>query len=85
MESWHLRVLIAAAEAWDRKEEARKAVAKHGLTFVDEKGGVKVRPEVSIERDARIAFMRAIRELDLDGEGPGGEPTRPPAIGSNRR
>ncbi|MEQ1955969.1 P27 family phage terminase small subunit [Mesorhizobium yinganensis] len=83
LESWHLRVLIAAAEAWDRKEEARKAIAEFGLTFKDDKGGVKARPEVSIERDARIAFMRAVRELDLDTEPPA-EGRRPPALRSNR-
>ncbi|MEQ1953599.1 P27 family phage terminase small subunit [Mesorhizobium yinganensis] len=85
LESHHLRLLQAAGEAWDRCQQAREAIGKHGLTFTDERGAVKARPEVAIERDSRISFMRAIRELDLDGEGPGGEPTRPPAIGSNRR
>lgn len=83
LEAWHVKVLIAAAEAWDRKEQARRAIARHGLSFKDARGNVKARPEVSIERDARTAFMRAMRELDLDAEGPK-ETARPPAIRSNR-
>ncbi|WP_246707088.1 P27 family phage terminase small subunit [Mesorhizobium sp. NZP2077] len=83
LESWHIKVLIAAAESWDRKEQARRAIARHGLSFKDARGNVKVRPEVSVERDARTAFMRAMRELDLDAEGPKEAP-RAPAIRSNR-
>lgn len=60
------RILIACAEAWDRKEQARLAVAQHGLTYEDAKGAIRARPEIMIERDNRIAFMRALRELDLE-------------------
>jgi phage terminase small subunit len=42
--------------------EAREAVAAHGLTF-EGKDGPRPRPEVAIERDARIAFARIVREL----------------------
>src|SRR3954468_8975659 len=66
LEPHHLRLLQGAAESWDRYQQARVALAKHGLTFEDDKGMVRARPEVAIERDSRIAFARLIRELDLD-------------------
>ncbi|WP_394889548.1 P27 family phage terminase small subunit [Mesorhizobium sp. AaZ16] len=84
LEQHHLRLLQAAAESWDRLQQARAALATHGLTFNDSKGDPKTRPEVAIERDSRIAFARLIRELDLDTEAPAGS-GRPPALRSNRR
>ena len=64
------RTLQCAAEAWDRKEQARLALAKEGLSYVDPKGMVRARPEVAIERDSRIAYLRAMRELNLAIEPP---------------
>jgi len=84
LEPHHLRLLQAAVEAWDRYQQARAALAKHGLTFEDEKGMVRARPEVAIERDSRIAFARLIRELDLDVDAPAEPRPRPPALRSNR-
>ena len=68
LEEHHLRLLSAAAESWDRAQEAREALERHGLTFEDRFGQPRVRPEVPIERDNRLAFARILRELDLDGE-----------------
>jgi phage terminase small subunit len=65
LEPHRLRLLQLAGEAWDRACEARQAVAKHGLTF-EGKDGPRPRPEVAIERDARIAFARLVRDLALD-------------------
>lgn len=78
-----LRLLTAAAEAWDRSQEAREAIAEHGLTFMS---GVPprpvARPEVKIEHDSRIAFARMLRELALDVEPPGeNRPPRRPGTG----
>ena len=81
----HLRLLRAACEAWDRMQQARQALADHGgLTFTDERGVIRAHPAVAMERDARVAFARLVRELDLDG-GALGEAPRPPALNSNRR
>jgi phage terminase small subunit len=74
----HLRLLQAASEAWDRMQDARRAIAKHGAVFEDRFGQPRARPEVGIERDARIAFARLIRELALDVNEPAS--SRPPAI-----
>jgi len=78
LEPHHLRLLTLAAEAWDRGEEARKILAKEGLTFTDRFGQPKARPEVAIERDSRIAFARMLRELALDLEEP--DESRPPRL-----
>jgi P27 family predicted phage terminase small subunit len=83
MDRHHLHLLEAACGAWDRMVEAREALAEHGLTYLDDRGAPKARPEVAIERDARIAFARLVRELDLDCEAPPEQ--RPPALRSNRR
>lgn len=84
LEEHHVRLLTLAGEAWDRCGQARQAIATHGLTFTDRLGNVRARPEVSIERDARLAFARLVRELDLDVDPPSA-PSRPPALPSNRR
>ncbi len=85
LEPHHLRLLQSAAEAWDRMQAARAAIAEHGgLTFVDSSGNLKAHPCVAIERDARVAFARLVRELDLDAGAPA-ERSRPPALLSNRR
>jgi P27 family predicted phage terminase small subunit len=68
MEPHHLRLLQAACEAWDRCQQARRAVAEQGLTFTDASGVIKANPAVSIERDARTLFARLVRELNLDEE-----------------
>lgn len=82
LEDHHIRLLTLAAEAWDRSQEAREALERHGLTFVDRFDTPRARPEVAIERDSRIAFARLLRELDLDCETPA--EVRPPALKSNR-
>ena len=81
LEEHHRRLLLLAAEAWDRATDAREAVEKHGLTYDDRYGCPKPRPEVAIERDARIAFARLVRELDLDaGDSAPPEAPRPPML-----
>jgi phage terminase small subunit len=84
LEPHHLHLLGLAAQALDRAETARLALATHGQTFTDRFGCPRARPEIAIERDARIGFARLVRELDLDTDA---TPTssRPPALRSNRR
>ncbi|MDW9545597.1 hypothetical protein GOA55_26005 [Sinorhizobium meliloti] len=67
LESYHFRVLVKTAEAWDRSEQAREILASDGLTVKDRYGTPKAHPCVAIERDSRTAFIRGIRELALDG------------------
>lgn len=81
LEEHHTRLLTLAAEAWDRCCQAREIIAEKGLTFETRLGEVRVNPAVAIERDARLAFARLIRELDLDLPGPSTD-VRPPRLRS---
>lgn len=83
LESHHLKLLQATAESWDRMQQAREEIDRDGLTVKTADGGLKAHPAIAIERDARIAFARLLRDLDLDTEPPAA-PSRPPALKSNR-
>ena len=81
----HLHLLRLCCEALDAAEEARKALAANGMTHLDRHGILRLRPEVALQRDSRLAAVRIIRELDLDIEPPVSTRTAPPALRSNRR
>lgn len=91
LEPHHLHLLQSACEALDRMAQARAELAAHGaLTFTDARGVIKAHPAEAIERNARIAFARLVRELDLDagavaGASASASAPRPPALVSNRR
>ena len=70
LEPHHLKVLQAAAESWDRAQEARILVDKEGLVVDDRFGQPKPHPGCAIERDSRGVFLRCLRELGLDVEPP---------------
>lgn len=80
-EAHALEVLRLACEALDRCEEARQAIDSDGAIVPDRFGTPKAHPAVGIERDARIAAMRAFRELSLDADGGAGEPRVPRPTG----
>ena len=61
-DSHHYLLLTKACEAFDRSEEAREAIAKHGAIYEDRFGAPRARPEIAIERDSRLAFARALYE-----------------------
>ena len=75
IEDHAVATVTCAAQAFDRMEQARLILAKDGLT-VDCRDGVKTHPAVGIERDSRLAFLRAVRELCLSTENP--DDARPP-------
>jgi hypothetical protein len=80
-----LKLLEAAADAWDRMVQARTQLATDGLT-VEGAHGKKTHLAVNVERDSRAAFARLVRELDLDEPVPSpGRYMPPPAIRSNKR
>lgn len=78
LESHHLKILQAAAECWDRSQQARELLKRDGLTFVDRHGHIRPNPAATIERDQKALFARLVRELGLDVVEPEG--TRPPSI-----
>ncbi len=76
LEAHHVRILTHACESWDAAEQARRALATHGQTYVDRFGQPRARPEIAIARDGRTQFSRLVRELCLDDTEP--EDQRPP-------
>ncbi len=48
LEAHHLKVLTAAAEAWDRMQQARKEIAVHGILVEDRFGVPKANPACAI-------------------------------------
>jgi hypothetical protein len=75
-----LLVLRAALEARDRGEQARLEIAKHGLLLPDRFGVLHANAACQVEKDARLAYLRALRQLGLDIE-PAGPRGRPPGGG----
>jgi phage terminase small subunit len=80
LEPHHVMLLTAAAEAWDRLQDAREAIVRDGAFVKDRFKQLKAHPAVAVERDARIGFARLLRELNLDSE-PSAEPRPPPIAG----
>jgi hypothetical protein len=62
LEPHHVRLLLLACEAHDRCTSARQEIERYGLTYTDRNGLPRTRPEIAIERDARLAFARLLRE-----------------------
>ena len=85
LDAHHLKLLQAAAEAWDRACEAQSILSRDGLIIAGREGGVRPHPAVAIRRDVEISFARLLRELDLDTEMPGSLRSAPPSLRSNRR
>ncbi len=75
-----LEVLRLALEALDRCEEARGVLARDGSYVPDRFGVLRAHPAIGVERDSRLAALRAFRELALDGATP--DEVRPPRAGS---
>jgi len=84
LEEHDLRLLQLACEAWDEAQAARAQLEREGLTVPGREGGLRPHPCVGIERDARLAVARLVRELDLNTEAPVPERIGPPALFSNR-
>ncbi len=62
--------LTTAGEFYDAAQEAAQAIHDHGLVVLDRYGKPKANPAWPIYRDAKLAMLRALRELDLAGASP---------------
>src|SRR5262245_3855667 len=60
-------LLTTALEAHQRARQCREAIDRDGATFVDRFNQIRVHPLLAAERDARSAFLTAMRALSLDG------------------
>jgi P27 family predicted phage terminase small subunit len=68
----HQRVLQVACESWDRMQQAQEVLREEGIITRGSRGQLQPHPATIVEKDSRIAFLRALRELNLDAEqGPG--------------
>jgi hypothetical protein len=76
LDEYGLITLRTAIEAHERLLEARAAIKKDGA-YIDGRFGKKAHPAMAVERDARAAFLRALRSLNLDVEFPHCRPGRP--------
>jgi hypothetical protein len=64
-EPYEWSLLRLAAEALDRGAQARRAVRRHGLTYVSPQGSPVLRPEIALEKSSRAAFAQLVRQLGL--------------------
>lgn len=78
LESHHIKLLTAAATALDRAEQAREIIDREGLCVPTKEGGMKAHPAVAIEHNARLLFVKVLRELGLDVDENTRGPGRPP-------
>ena len=63
-----LAMLEVACSAMQRLREARDVLDREGLVISGRyEGMTRQHPLVTVERDARVQLLRALRELDLDG------------------
>lgn len=63
-----LEILRAGTEAFDRSQAARASIDKIGLLVKDRFGAFKPHPLIACERDARAAYLQALKQLCLDVE-----------------
>lgn len=68
LEPSHLKVLLVCAESWDRMVQAREILERDGIVTINRFGQPVKHPAVQIEAESRLAFLRGLRELDLEGE-----------------
>ena len=59
-------VLATALEAHQRAREARETIAREGMVVGRAGQGSKVHPLLAVERDARQAWLSAIKALGLE-------------------
>jgi phage terminase small subunit len=60
-----VRLLVMAAEAWDRAARARRLLDREGLVVTSPQGA-KAHPAVAIAKDSMTLFSRLVAQLGLD-------------------
>lgn len=63
-----LRLLREAVNAYERAELARRVVSREGMTYRDRFGSPRQHPAAGLELRHREQFIKAMRELRLDGD-----------------
>jgi P27 family predicted phage terminase small subunit len=70
-------LLQMALQSFDRMNEARELIAKHGAVVTDRWGQLRANPACTVERDSRAAMLAALKALNLDLEPLRDQPGRP--------
>lgn len=73
-------ILRCGLVSLDRAEAAERTIARDGLSFVDKAGQPKAHPLLPVARDARAAWLTALKALNL-AVGEPARPGRPPGTG----
>jgi P27 family predicted phage terminase small subunit len=66
LEPHRVAILTAAAEAWDRKEQARLIIAEEGIVIRVGRGTPMPHPAVHVEDAAAMRFAKLVHEIGLD-------------------
>lgn len=66
-----LLVLQVALESYDRLVQARSLIDEEGIVVTDPSGRKRAHPALAVEKEARLALLRAWRQVGLDVETPG--------------
>src|SRR4051812_13740612 len=80
-----LAILDAALQAHDRYQQAQEQITLDGATYVDRFGQPRPHPMLTVERDARAAFLHGLGRLNLDVEPAHGGPGRPAGTANRTR
>ncbi|KRQ02411.1 P27 family phage terminase small subunit [Bradyrhizobium manausense] len=59
-------ILQSGLEAHQRARVARETIDREGMTCTGRDGQPKQHPLLAVERDARAAFLQALKVLDLE-------------------
>ena len=68
LEPWQLSILETACRAKSQEARCEELLAAEGYTVTTGAGMVRARPEATVLRDARAAFLRAMAALRLEVE-----------------
>jgi phage terminase small subunit len=75
MDAPGLILLNLLVESFDRYQQARTFIAKHGIAYAERNASgeskVKINPALAVERDAKAQIMRAWALLGFDQVPPG--------------
>jgi hypothetical protein len=63
-----IQILHTGLQSFDLAERAAATIAKDGPTFVDRFGQPRAHPLLPVLRDARAAYLQAIKQLNFDVE-----------------
>jgi hypothetical protein len=84
-EAYEWSLLNLAAGALDRGAQARRAIRRHGLTYLSPQGSPVIRPEIALEKASRVAFAQLVKQLGLGQvEAEPDEPVNQPSGGRVR-